>query len=272
MIERIISDGRPGVGRGALDAAATLDIPCNSGRKNAGETGPPPPPKQPWTSGGLSRHTAACIARHTKSAHGTLSLALDQEVCEEIHHARNIANKCHLPWHHVCLGQADKFQAAQDVHEWLVTNNIRILHVIGATAPLPDERAASATRDLLETIYYLGLIEHNMTASAQTTGPPSTPSHPAPRSTEQIISQICAEMSLKDRVHMANMQQDELATLSTSLGRYIMARIETWRDAPEALAALELLQKSLPPETDIVTGIITKLWHRLQSTHKLRVV
>ncbi len=269
MIHKIVSNGRIGVARGALDAALALDIP-HSGwgiPDNAREDGPLPPKynlKEMKT-----KSKTRCIERNVTETDGTLILTFTDEMPPDALAARKSADKHHSPWILINLDKTGTFQAAQDIHEWLKEEDIHVIHVVGATTGNTQKKADKTTSNLLEAVYYLGLIESNMAA----TSPPATGDDLQPlTSIDDIVRLLSTEMTLKDRVIVANMKEAQLELLQPTLGRHIQIRLEYWRQGNIPVTAFEKVEQEAGGSTNISTLIIKKLWKELRTTHRLRIV
>jgi hypothetical protein len=152
---------------------------------------------------------------------------------------------------------------------------IEILNVAGPRAS-KDAKIYQDTIDILESTYYLGLIEHGMPGAevpGKSEPDPFNRSAGAPATLAQAVEQLIFQMSLKDKATVANMLEDELPQLHLTLGGYIM---NSFRLASGNTQLLESCRPetggALPKEEDAVALIIKALWQKLQQTHKLRLV
>ena len=68
----------------------------------------------------------------------------------------------------------------------------------------------------------------------------------------KIIDEILAEMSLEDRVYLANMEKKDVDVLQGIFDLYIRRKID--------------------PEDEEYENIMHELWNRVRETHRLRVV
>lgn len=269
MIRKIVSNGRAGVARGALDAALTLDIPHGgwmlSGDPAVGE----PLPEKYHLQKMKTKSLTKCVERNVKDADGTLILTFTEDLPDDATSARKSAGKYHTPWLQINLGRIGEFEAAQSIHEWVKERKIHVVHVVGATRGKPKKKADEITAGLLEAVYYLGLIENNMTAAAKAAVPSlETP----PESIDEIVSRISTEMTLKDRVIVANLQEPQLEVLQPTLGRYILSQLEQWQKNPADVFSLSKLKEGAADIEEVSAAIIEKLWAKLRATHRLRMV
>jgi hypothetical protein len=274
MIKKIISGGQTGVDRAALDAAIKLSI-AHGGwipRGRLTENGPLPPQYQ------LRETRSSSYAERTEKnvleADGTLIISRGP-LTGGSEYTREMAVKHRRPWLHIDLENNPRFQAATVINKWISNKKIEILNVAGPRAS-KDSRIYNDTLNILESAYYLGLIERGMPGAG-------APSNPMPESTNlttsgpstlaQAVQQLIAQMSLKDKATLANMLEDELPRLYLTLGGYIMNKFGLLAGNAKLLESCRLeADGKLQNEEDAAAVIIRALWQKLQQTHKLRVV
>jgi hypothetical protein len=274
MIKKIISGGQTGVDRAALDAAIKLSIDHGGwipkGRLT--ESGPLPPEYR------LKETKSASYAERTEknvlAADATLIISRGP-LTGGSEYTREMAVKHQRPWLHIDLSNQAAFQAASGINSWIVHKNIEVLNVAGPRAS-KDSRIYQDTIDILESSYYLGLIEHGMSDAGGQGKPGPEPfnrSAGVPAKLMQAVEQLTAHMSLKDKATVANMLEDELPQLHLTLGAYIMNSFGLASGNTQLMEScrLESGGTQLKAE-DAVAVIIKALWQKLQQTHKLRVV
>jgi hypothetical protein len=269
MIRKIVSNGRIGVSRGALDAAMALDIPHGGWMLNQDPAAGEPPPDQYRLQVMKTGSVAKCVERNVKEAEGTLILTFSDQLPDDALGARKSADKHHLPWLHINLDRTAEFEAAQSIHEWLKERKIQVVHVVGATCGKAGEEVNKTTTGLLEAVYYLGLIENNM---AETYRSPPPQQEAPPESINEIVSRISADMTLKDRVIVANLGEAQLELLQPTLGRYILGQIEHWQKGHAHDFSLPELEEGVVDIEEAAAAIIKRLWVKLRETHRLRMV
>ncbi len=81
-----------------------------------------------------------------------------------------------------------------------------------------------------------------------------------PKTVAEIVDQIIDELSLEDRVTMANLEDDQIEFINQLITRYIQNKLNERSIEQEETDLTE-------PET-----IVKEIWNRLRETHKLRVV
>lgn len=269
MIKKIVSNGRTDVARGALDAAIALDIPHGGWTSGDGAHGGKPLPDKYHLQKTKSKNSVRCVERNVKDSDGTLILTFTDEMSQDSSAARKSSERLKKPWLLINVNRTGTFQAAQTIHEWLKEHGIRVVHVVGSTNETSPKKADALTSSLLEAAFYLGLIERNMTATSL---PPGIGETPPPASIDGIVRQLSDEMTLKDKVIVANMQEAQLELLQPTLGRHILVRLEKWQDSPGPRFSLKDLDKGITDVDDLSHLIIKELWQKLRTTHRMRLV
>lgn len=274
MIIKIISGGQTGVDRAALDAAIKLDIPHGGwipkGRLT--ENGPLPPEYRLEET-----HSTSYADRTEKNvldADGTLIISRGQ-LTGGSEYTREMAVNHNRLWLHIDLNQLPAFQAATAINDWIARKKIEILNVAGPRASKNPE-IYTDTLNILETAYYLGLVQGDMPQAATDNAPISeTENFPSkkPQSIDEAVERLISLMPLKDKTTVANMSQDELPNLYLTLGGYIMNNFGLLSGNPNLLESCRLkADGSFQHEEDAVAVILKALWKKLQQTHRLRVI
>jgi len=71
---------------------------------------------------------------------------------------------------------------------------------------------------------------------------------------DEIIEEIISELSLKERVAIADMNKEDIEILKNVFNKYVREKTDTESDDSE------------------YTDIMNNLWSKLQKTHKLRII
>jgi hypothetical protein len=274
MIKKIISGGQTGVDRAALDAAIKLSIDHGGWIPKGRLTESGPLPSEYRLKETKSGSYAERTEKNVLDADATLIISRGP-LSGGSEYTREMAVKHQRPWLHIDLSGQAAFQAASVINSWIMHKKIEILNVAGPRAS-KDAKIYQDTIDILESTYYLGLIEHGM-PGAEVPGKsqpgPFNRSAGAPATLAQAVEQLILQMSLKDKATVANMLEDELPQLHLTLGGYIMNSFGL------ASGNTQLLEScrpetggALPKEEDAAALIIKALWQKLQQTHKLRLV
>jgi len=274
MIKKIISGGQTGVDRAALDAAIKLGIDHGGwipkGRLT--ESGPLPPEYH------LKETRSASYADRTEQnvleGDGTLILSRGP-LTGGSDYTREMAFKHGRPWLHVDLNRTAAFQAAVAIHNWISAEGIQILNVAGPRAS-KDPKIYRDTIDILESAYYLGLVESGKSGAGAARNPMREPGHrpgPSPQNMEEAVERLLDQMPMKDKTTVANMLAEELPNLYLTLGGYIMNSFGLLSGNTKLLdSCRQAADGAIEHEEDAVAVIIRALWQKLQQTHKLRVV
>lgn len=273
MLLKIISGGQTGVDRAALDAAIKVGIPHGGwipkGRLT--EEGPLPPEYEMRETDSIDY--ADRTARNIEAADATLLIScgpLDGGSALTLRLAKK-----GKPCLHVDLTQQAAFQAAVIIRRWLFDNRIEILNIAGPRAS-KDPQIYSKALKMLETVLYLELIHSDPAKAGQqfaSSTDQETISAPLPTRLAEAVDRMISEMGLKDRVTLANMAEIELASLTPTLGSYVLNRFELDGSNTQLLEACRWDAGSLKmPPGEAAAMIIRSAWKKLQSTHKLRVI
>ena len=264
MILKIVSGGQTGADRGALDAAIALGIPHGGwiAKGRLTESGPLP------DTYGLQEMATKNNARRTEQnvmdSDGTLILS-HGELTGGSALTRECAEKHHRPCLPIDLDATAAFQAALWITSWIEQNRIEILNVAGPRAS-KDPRIYQATRQIIESVYHMGLVYENL---PDLEGPPVAP----PQNVAEAVDRLIIELPLKDRVTIANMQPQELSGLMNTLGRYIQREYRLPASNPSLMESCRLISPQSSDSADqAVQIIIESLFRKLRTTHRLRSV
>ena len=274
MIKKIISGGQTGVDRAALDAAIKLSI-AHGGWIPQGrltESGPLPAEYQ------LKEIRSSSYAERTEKnvldADGTLIISRGP-LTGGSEYTREMAVKHQRPWLHIDLRHMAAFQAATVINTWILNKGIEILNVAGPRAS-KDSLIYHDTLKIIESTYYLNLIERGMHGFGVLNNPMPEPAHRAAgglATIAQAVQRLVSQMSLKDKTTVANMLEEELPNLHITLGGYIMNNFGLISGNIKLMESCRLeVNGRLQDEEDAAAVIIKALWQNLQQTHKLRVV
>ncbi len=273
MIQKIISSGGPGAGRGAIDAAVALDIPFGGKMSDGFSVEDFHPDDAPGLAEIMIDQKGDYIKENIMASDGTLVI-INGVLSGESDVARRETLKRQKSCLLVDLGSTGSFQASQLVHEWLETQDINILYVVGASAS-ESRKIQKTVQHMIEATYYLCLIESNMISPSQWQYPYENIDTTS--TVEEAIGDIVAAMPLKDRVTVANYSEPELEKLWPSLGTYIQRKLSerlhpmlTHDSVPNSETTPDA--ETSKNEQELIMLMIRKIWKTLQKTHKLRLV
>jgi hypothetical protein len=271
MLKKVISGGQTGADQAALDVAIKLGIPHGGwipkGRRT--EDGVLPDKYQ------LIEMQDSSYAKRTEKnvieADGTLILSHGRLVGGS-DYTRKMALKHNRVWLHLDLTKIAAFEASQRITSWLFQNNIEVLNVAGPRAST-DPKIYKATMDILEAVYFLSLVDVNLSGPARRAHPLEQDAVTVPRTVDEAVAFLEQNLILKDRVIIANITREELASLNFSLGDFIRTHFSRQPEYQNLLASCrEVSGKMSLSEADVPAFIIEALWKKLKASHKLRVI
>ena len=271
MIKKIISGGQTGADQAALDAAIKLGIQHGGWipRGRLTENGPLPgkynPNEMPVTSYALRTE------QNVIDSNGTLIISHGR-LTEGSDYTRKMALKHNRPWLHINLNKTPAFKAANLIRSWIEENTIEILNVAGPRES-KDSLIYQDVSKLIETIYYLELIETRPSESQPLHRNDRQVSEKPPQTVQEAVARLISELPLKNKTTIANMDETELIKLNSYLGRHILERFDLWSGNEKLVeSCLATADYPLRNEDDAVNVIIKKLWQELKETHRLRII
>ena len=274
MIKRIVSGGQTGVDRASLDVAIKLGIDHGGWipRGRLTESGALPQ-KYHLTETSSSQYSER-TEKNVVAAEGTLIIS-HGPLTGGSGYTREMAVKHGRPWLHMDLNQMAAFHAATAINNWILQKEIEILNVAGPRAS-EDPGIYQDTLNILESVYYLGLVESSMAGDNNIKNPMQLQikkSEKDPHDVAEAVERLIKSMLLKDKTTVANMSRDELPGLHLSLGGYIINSFGLLSGNQKLMNSCRSASKKiLRHEEDAVSVIIAALWEKLQQTHKLRVI
>ncbi|MFC1824257.1 YpsA SLOG family protein [Thermodesulfobacteriota bacterium] len=262
MIKKIVSGGQTGADRAALDVAIELDIPHGGwipkGRKT--ESGALPDKYN------LQEMPTASYAKRTEQnvidSDGTLIIS-HGELSGGSSLTHEFAEQYNKKWLRIDLEKIRGFSAAQAIKNWLLLNNIKILNVAGSRQS-EDHEIYDDTKRLLKAVFNLFFVESKSREQAKLL---------FPRTVEDAVERLMAELPLKDKTLISKMEEDELPRLYSILGKYIKENYGLWLKNGELMKDCKYLAKDRPLHADDASAlIISELWKALRETHSIRII
>lgn len=273
MIEKIISGGRPGAEKAALDAAIKLgigyggwipkedlsDVSTFADKYNLVEMS--------------TTNRAETFKKNIREADGTLMLS-HGTLSSDVKNTAKTIRRYSTPLLHVDLNNTIAFNAASLINGWIIDNDLNILHVTGPSES-GDDKIYPETLDILQAVYFLNLTETSMNqpmGAQKLLAQPLKTALP-PKTAEAAADIIINEMHLKDRILMANLREEEIAPLQLTLGLYIKKKLDIWsQDATLYHACVAAAEKENLDKSNMPMVLIMLMWKKLKDTHRLRVV
>ena len=174
-------------------------------------------------------------------------------------------------WLHIDLKKIPAFQAAIAINDWISKKGIATLNVAGPRAS-KDPKIYKDTLNILESSYYLGLVQGGAAGDHLISGTAKRPFQ-QPQNIDEAVESLISQMPLKDKATVANMSPDELPNLHLSLGDYILNNYGLLSGNQKLIESCGLeADGAFGHEKDAVAIIIGALWKKLRRTHKLRIV
>ncbi len=273
MLKKIISGGQTGADQAALDVAINLGIPHGGWI-----------PRGRITEIGVLDNKYKLKEMETTSynkrteqnvidSDGTLIISYGR-LTGGSDFTREMALLHHRPWLHIDLNKTGAFQAAGKIKSWITENEIEVLNVAGPRAS-KDPGIYQATVDIIETVFYLDLIDDTLHTSFTV-----TPKRRAemgkeilPQTVEEAANKLLSKLSLRDKTMIANIPKDNLTDLYHSLEDDTQKEVDLWLTSESLLESC----RSISGDTHLneygaSLTIIQRLWDKLQKTNVLRIV
>ena len=273
MIEKIISGGRSGAEIAALDAAIKL------GTAHGGWI-----PKDGAGPGGINAdkynltempttNRIETFKKNIRESDGSLMLS-HGTLSSHVKSTKKTILRYSTPLLQVDLNNTNAFNAASLINDWIVDNDLNVLHVTGPSEN-EDDKIYPATLDILQAVYFLNLTESSMNQSIGVQDLLAQPLNTVvpPETIEAAVDIIINEMHLKDRALMANLKKEELPPLQLTLGLYIQKKLDIWfQDTTLYQACVTAAEKENLDKSNLPMVLIKLMWKKLKDTHRLRVV
>ena len=260
MIKKIISGGQTGADRAALDVAIELGIPYGGwvpkGRITEKGSLPQKYRLQEMPTDSYARRTEQNVI----DSDGTLIIARGK-LTGGTDYTRQMTLKHKKQLLGIDLDQTDLYNAASLVASWIKMRRIAILNVAGPRAS-KDSQIYSDVITILERVIQILRDEERES---------ETKSQQA-KTVDEAVDRVIAELSLKDKTIIANMDESDLSNLHFSLGLSIRNKFLYLKNEL-LLESCRFVSKDNYLDWDQASAVITKeLWKKLKETHKLRVV
>jgi hypothetical protein len=266
MIKKIISGGQTGADRAALDVAIKLGIPHGGWvpKGRLAEDGPLPKSYrlQEMPSEGYPARTEQNVI----DSDGTLIIARGK-LTGGTDYTRKMTLKHRKQLLGIDLNLTGRYDAASLIASWIKLQKVKILNVAGPKASEDQEIYRDVLTILENTIQILKDEERRTDVESKQL----EPSEP-PKTVQEVVDRLVAEMPLKDKTTLANMDEGDLIKLHFSFGIYIRNKFLYPRNEKLLESCRnEAIDKYMHWD-QASKVIIRKLWKELKMTHKLRVV
>jgi hypothetical protein len=273
MIRKIISGGQPGAERAALDLAIKMEIPYGGwiARGRLTENGALPDTYK--LKEVATPEYSTQVEGNVRDSDGTFILTRGRPT-DPIKLTKDLVVKLNRPYLLINLYQMQLLTAATTLNTWIKDRGIEILHVTGYRTS-EDPGIYQDTFNILESTIFLSLMQgtpagfiqpsRSRTRKVMNENPPQT--------VREAVDRLVNDLSLKDRITLANMTVGELGSLQITLGRYIREKFGLVTGNNGLMASCRFVaKKDVRNEREASAVIIEKLWKKLVSTHKMRII
>jgi hypothetical protein len=258
MLKQIISSGRTGAARAALDTAIELGLLHGGWIPRGGKTEFTSEYRlQECPTGSLPD----CMEKNMSDSDGTLILSYG-ELSGEMAPVLAAAEKHGRPFLHLELHRIQPFLAARKIQSWVDEREIEVMHVEGAG---DAAKMYQVTKQVLKTVISLDLIGAEMPD-------PSRRTPLLPDTVEEAVERLVAGLTLKDKAAVAQMEKADLEYLLPTLGEYIWEKYGLGSENKDLLHSCRIRSGEGFKEEDCPAVILEALLKRLKETHRLRVI
>ena len=266
MLQKIVSGGQTGADRAALDVAIKFNIP-HGGWVPKGRLAEDGPISEKYK---LKEMSTDCYPARTEQnvcdSDGTLIIARGK-LTGGTDYTREMSLKHKKQLLGIDLNLTSHYEAASLVASWIRLQQVEVLNVAGPRASEDPDIYSDVQKILKNAIQILKDVERKSKPKSLQ----SELSEP-PKTVQEAVDRLVAEMPLKDKTTLANMDENDLVKLHFSLGIYIRNKFLYPRnDKLLESCRQESMDKYL--HWDQAPRVIIKmLWKELKKSHKLRVV
>jgi len=261
MIEKIISGGQTGADRAALDAAIRLGIPHGGWIPKGRLAEDGPLPQRYRLQEMQSDSYPARTEQNVIDSDGTLIIARGK-LTGGSDYTRKMTLKHRKQLLGIDLNLTGHYDAASLIVSWIKLQRVKILNVAGPRASKDPEIYRDVVTILEKTIQILKDKERRAN---------SEPSEP-PKTVEETVDRLVAEMPLKDKTSLANMEEADLVELHFSLGIYVRNKFLYPRNEKLLESCRQKGMDKYLHWDQASLVIIKELWRRLRESHILRIV
>jgi len=273
MVKKVISGGLTVSDQAALDVAISLGIP-HGGYIPWGRTTEIGTLLFKYKLQELNTDNHfECIERNVKESKGTLIISAG-EFNDDSKYARKLTIKHSHQVFVVDLELTPSFEAPTLVNDWIQKYNIDVLYIIG---PFTYEYL---NIDKHTTIIVEGALILDLTDAPQGSKVMDYSKDMyiqklsvLPKTVDEAVEQIISDMSLEERVRMANFDKEQIRVINYSLSVFIRNQL-FMKDLNNELfkSCLAVSENKNLNESTAALVIIEKFWGKLRKTYTLRIV
>jgi len=94
-----------------------------------------------------------------------------------------------------------------------------------------------------------------------------------PKTVDQAVERLISDLSLNDRVYIANLGREDLYLIQLSLRSHLGQELGLWSGNKDLIESCRIMSGSSGLRADYCPEIILEaLWRKLRETHAMRVV
>jgi hypothetical protein len=272
MIKKIISGGQTGANQAALDTAMKCGIPHGGWIPKGRPTGKGPLSEKYQLKEMATEGYLKPTEQNVLDADGTLIISRG-ELTGGSALTKQLAMKHGKPFFHVDMNRFNVFKAARRIHKWIGSQSIKVLNVAGPRAS-HDPGIYPVAVKVLETLLALDLISTNVhdLSTDFLSVKEQAKRLLLPRTTNEAVERLCSRMSLKSKVDLANLTEEDLFGLDRTLGAYIREEFGLLGENSHLRQSCRLASGGKAVhEDDASAFIIKELWKKLKRTHRLKI-
>ena len=270
MFEKIISGGRTGADRAALDFAIKQKIPHGGwGPKGRLADDGNLPKKYKLTESPSTSYRRRAV-QNVIGSDGTLIVSHGR-LTGGAAYTKTVAKKYNLPILHIDLNKNQVLRSAIEILTWLNDNNIKVLNVGGPSAS-KDSKIYKGVKDVLKNLLILESKRNRILGSLPLSKTPIYKNTKKPQTVDEAIDRLLSEMNLKDLVTVARMAEGDLVPLHFTVGMWVRKNFMYPQNEKLLKSCREISKDMHLNSAQIHIVIIRELWKKLQATHKLKVV
>jgi len=256
MVKKIISGGQTGVDRAALDFAIKFDIPHGGwiikGRIAEDGVLDDRYKVQEIHESSYPRRTLKNILESDGTliiSHGPLTGGSD--------YTEKMAISRNRPCIHIDLNRMSSFQAAENIRTWIFDHKIEVLNV-GGPRQSKDPNIYKDVLDILETAFFLDIVETNMPHTSVPTGRlrENYTLPQFPKTIDQAADILISGLSFGDRTKIANLSPSKLKSLTESMSEEIIARFSIGVHNPDLMSACREVSGTASNDENVAVEII----------------
>lgn len=272
MLKKIISGGQTEADRAVLDVAIALGISCGGWIPKGRVGNYSSLPDKYRFKEMLTDDYFDCIKQNVIDADGTLIISYGR-LTGDLDYARRMTLGHKRQMLGIDLVQSTPFKAASLLNDWVKLYRIEVLFAIGPDAGAnPD--VAKHTKLIVEGALLFDST-HPMAPSLAANGKKQQPQRIAsilPKTIDEAVDRLMAELSFKEKTKIANMSESDLIKFHMSYGVTIRNEFRIWGNDPlltfcKTYAGVNDLS---PEQASYI--IVKELWERLQHADVLKII